>query len=57
MIGGRQILNLEDPFCTVKGIVMHEFLHALGFWHEQARRDRDDHIIVNFTNIRPSKLF
>ena len=36
---------------------MHEIMHALGFWHEHARRDRDDHITVQEENIAPHKWF
>jgi len=35
------------------GVVMHEVLHALGFWHEQSRADRDNFVTVYFDNIIP----
>ncbi len=47
---GAQTLSIGDG-CGIKAIVEHEFLHALGFWHEQSRYDRDDYVTINFENI------
>ncbi|XP_016376077.1 meprin A subunit beta-like [Sinocyclocheilus rhinocerous] len=47
---GAQALSIGDG-CGTKAIVEHEFLHALGFWHEQSRYDRDDYLTINFENI------
>jgi len=38
--------------CTRTGTCEHELLHALGMIHEQSRSDRDDHININWQNIR-----
>lgn len=47
-IGGRQILNLES---FDRATITHEICHALGLFHEQCRADRDNYVIVNYSNI------
>lgn len=47
--GGRQDLSLGDG-CYRKRIAVHETLHLLGFFHEQSRLDRDEHVTVHYYN-------
>ncbi|XP_068752848.1 zinc metalloproteinase nas-15-like isoform X1 [Montipora capricornis] len=52
-IGRDQAINLARG-CWTRGIVAHEIGHAIGFYHEQSRRDRDDYITVQQENIIPN---
>ncbi|XP_060664605.1 zinc metalloproteinase nas-7 [Drosophila nasuta] len=48
---GGQILNLNTPKCVTHGVVVHELLHALGFYHQQSATERDEYVKINWENI------
>ncbi|XP_057297332.1 zinc metalloproteinase nas-4-like [Hydractinia symbiolongicarpus] len=54
--GGRQQISLASG-CLVTGIAIHEMMHALGFFHEQSRRDRDNYITIYWNNISPAMRY
>ncbi|XP_069824180.1 astacin-like metalloendopeptidase [Dendropsophus ebraccatus] len=45
-VGGAQTISLMTPGCMARGVVQHEIEHALGFYHEQSRSDRDENLDV-----------
>lgn len=57
MTGLRQSVNLVEKciLSGLPGIVMHELLHVLGFYHEHQRPDRDEYVSVDLDNVEPSK--
>lgn len=53
---GPQNLVLGSS-CYYEGVILHEMNHAVGFFHEQSRYDRDDYIFVNWENVQDGILF
>ncbi|XP_029360019.1 meprin A subunit beta-like isoform X2 [Echeneis naucrates] len=51
---GNQSLSIGQ-WCDHLAIIEHEFLHALGFWHEQSRYDRDEYVSIVWKNVEKGK--
>uniref|UniRef100_A0A3B4ABQ3 Metalloendopeptidase n=1 Tax=Periophthalmus magnuspinnatus TaxID=409849 RepID=A0A3B4ABQ3_9GOBI len=54
--GGRQTVSLQSPSCLQVGVIAHEFMHALGFVHEQSRFDRDNYVTIMWPHIWRDRL-
>ncbi|MDK2413033.1 M12 family metallopeptidase, partial [Aphanizomenon sp. 202] len=50
--GGRQTINYPQWCLDSHGSTMHEMYHALGFYHEQSRYDRDNYVTIMWNNIQ-----
>uniref|UniRef100_A0A3B3QZ89 Metalloendopeptidase n=1 Tax=Paramormyrops kingsleyae TaxID=1676925 RepID=A0A3B3QZ89_9TELE len=55
-IGGKQVVSLMESTCLIGGIVQHELNHALGFYHEHVRSDRDRYVRINWKYVDPRNL-
>ncbi|KAM5138569.1 astacin-like metalloendopeptidase isoform 2-T2 [Mantella aurantiaca] len=50
---GGQTVSLEQKVCMIYGVIQHEVMHSLGFFHEHNRLDRDDYVDINWQYISP----
>ena len=55
-VTGQQTLTLGEG-CFTQDTIIHEFIHAIGFYHEQARPDRNKYIEVQWDNIMEQGIY
>lgn len=48
--GGVRNIDLNSS-CNKWGVIVHELMHAIGFWHEQSRPDRDQYVTIIWDNL------
>ncbi|PKQ68173.1 hypothetical protein BZG01_05350 [Labilibaculum manganireducens] len=55
-IGGRQQISLADFAFSYwsSRVIEHEILHACGMLHEQCRKDRDNYVTIDWSNLTSS---
>lgn len=51
----KQVLNLQTPNCVTFGVVLHELMHAIGFYHQQSASNRDEYVKINWENIKAGR--
>jgi hypothetical protein len=54
LAGGEQFVKF-GPNAWNRGTICHETGHALGYWHEQQRDDRDTYVMILTQNIQPGQ--
>ncbi|XP_054617077.1 low choriolytic enzyme-like isoform X2 [Dunckerocampus dactyliophorus] len=51
-LGDKQVVSLQRFGCVQHGIILHEMMHALGFYHEHTRSDRDNYVRIEWENVQ-----
>ncbi|XP_066439522.1 astacin-like metalloendopeptidase isoform X2 [Eleutherodactylus coqui] len=51
--GGGQTVSLQSGRCMSYGVIQHEVMHALSFFHEHTRLDRDNYVEVMWHYVSP----
>jgi len=54
---GAQNIIINKGSCIYQREIIHELMHAIGFYHEHTRPDRDKYLIINKQNIKSSFNF
>ena len=54
--GGKQDLSIGTG-CAYKGSVLHEIMHAMGFFHENTRQDRKPNYLDENTGPENNHMF
>jgi hypothetical protein len=53
---GKKVLSVGHG-CEYHNVMLHELGHVIGYWHEQSRPDRDEHVRVLWKHIMHGKSY
>lgn len=58
-VGGMQELNLQrgEKGCIYYRTIVHEFMHAVGFYHQHAATERDHYVDIQWSNVQDGKMY
>ena len=48
--------TINEARCARIGIVFHEMMHTVGFFHQQSRTDRNEYVRILWDNIIPGEI-